>query len=189
MTAAGWQGAALPPGVRLRPATDDTVDFAEALYVASMQPLLERLDAWNDQVMLAHFRAGYAPEQVWVIELEHAAVGYLQLLDAQDALTILQLHLVPRARRLGIGSALIGAVLAHARARRKPVHLSVVRHNPAIALYRRFGFEVVQKDRLRLHMRWREVAPLAAVAVEGVPPVELADHGGRQRATRRPRGS
>lgn len=188
MTPSRWAGLGLPRRIRLRPASAETTRFAQELYVATMRPLLQRFDAWQDEAMLAHFRGGYVPEQVRVIEVDGVDSGYVQVLEGADALTILQLHLLPKARRRGTGSALIRAVLAYARRRRKPVLLSVVRHNPAIALYRRLGFEVASEDRLRLHMRWQQVRP--AQAPDLIPAAELEAQPAARRPTRRsPPGS
>lgn len=168
MTPADWAGLRLPPGIELRPAADGASDFAERLYLGSMRPLLQQLDAWDEREMVAHFRAGFAPGQVRVISSEGVDVGYLQVVDGDEALTILQIHLLAAARGRGLGSAIIRSLLAHAGARGKDVLLSVVRHNPAIALYHRLGFEVVAEDPIRLHMRWR--SPAARVSSAPIPP-------------------
>jgi ribosomal protein S18 acetylase RimI-like enzyme len=47
---------------------------------------------------------------------------------------------------------LIKDLLREARAKGKPVSLSVVRHNPAQRLYERLGFKVIGEDEIKLHM-------------------------------------
>jgi ribosomal protein S18 acetylase RimI-like enzyme len=120
-----------------------------------MRPLLERLEAWDKAATIAHFRAGFASNQVRLIEKQGVRVGYLQVVETDETLTLLQIHLLAGARRRGIGSAVLGALLAYAGRCGKDVLLSVVRHNRAITLYRSLRFDVVAEDALRLHMRWQ----------------------------------
>jgi GNAT superfamily N-acetyltransferase len=155
MTLTGWAELRLPCGIVLRPASGRDRGFAERLYLDTMRPLLQRLEAWDEDATLAHFRAVYEPKQVRLIENQRVQVGYLQVAETEAALTILQIHLRAEARGRGIGHAIIGTLLVYAGKCGKDVLLSVVRHNRAITLYRRLGFAVVAEDALRLHMRWQ----------------------------------
>lgn len=148
-----WANLRSAPGIEFLPPSGKDREFAQQLYMETMRPLLQRLDAWDEREMVAHFRAGFVPEQMRLIHFNGVPIGYLQVAEADDALTLLQIHLLAGARGRGIGTAIIRALLDYAERGGKEVLLSVVRHNPAIALYRRLGFAVVTEDPVRLHMR------------------------------------
>ncbi len=71
-------------------------------------------------------------------------VGTLGLLDSDDTIQVIAVYVVPEARGSGVGEALLG--FARSEARRRGVDrlvLDVTSNNhPAIALYRRMGFEL-----------------------------------------------
>lgn len=143
------------PPFDLRPARDGDYAFAERLYVESMQPLLSRLDAWDEADVLAKFREYYNRDDVRIIAVDSRDVGFLHACKEADGVTIAQIHIEAAYRSRGIGTQVIQAVLNAARARKKPVTLSVVRHNPAQALYERLGFQIVGEDATKVHMRWQ----------------------------------
>jgi ribosomal protein S18 acetylase RimI-like enzyme len=166
MSPGSWARLHLPGHVLLVEADEASRPFAERLYFDTMRPLLERLEAWDEPGMIAHFRAGFVPAQVRLICVGQTRVGYLQVEEADRVLIIFQAHLVPAARNRGTGTAIFRALLNHAAIQSKDVLLSVLRNNPVIALYRRLGFDVEAEDEIRLHMRWRAIQPPAAAALE-----------------------
>jgi ribosomal protein S18 acetylase RimI-like enzyme len=56
--------------------------------------------------------------------------------------TLFGVYVMPEHRRAGLGEALVGAVIAHARGRVEQLHAAVVvTAGPARALYRKLGFQ------------------------------------------------
>jgi ribosomal protein S18 acetylase RimI-like enzyme len=76
---------------------------------------------------------------------ERGGPGYGWVDDATPELAI---GVAPGVRAGGLGTALLGRLLADAAGRYPAVSLSVRRANPARRLYQRFGFVVVAADRL-----------------------------------------
>lgn len=71
------------------------------------------------------------------------AVGFSLARTVFDESELLLLGVVPDARRLGVGSALLDRFIGEARgAGVQQLHLEVRDGNPAVAMYRRHGFEV-----------------------------------------------
>ncbi len=56
----------------------------------------------------------------------------------------------PSARGRGLGAALLGELIARARGLYPAMVLSVRRENPAVRLYRRFGFQVEREAKNRV---------------------------------------
>jgi len=76
----------------------------------------------------------------WLRRLSGPEKRYAAVADGAPELAI---AVVPAAIGQGIGGALLGALLAQARVHYPAVALSVREHNPAIRLYERHGFAVV----------------------------------------------
>lgn len=74
-----------------------------------------------------------------------ASAGFLLGWEIVDELEILDVFVLPSARRLGLGAALMTHALAHARATGKQRALLEVRasNQPALHLYQKLGFSEV----------------------------------------------
>jgi ribosomal protein S18 acetylase RimI-like enzyme len=146
-------GTPVPP-FDLRPARERDYPYTERLYIETMKPLLSRLDAWDEADVLAKFRSEYRPKEVRIITVGGRDVGFVHVEETRGGIRLAQIHVEPSYRSRGIGTKLIKDLLHDARAKTKPVSLSVVKHNPAQTLYERLGFKVIGEDETKLHMRW-----------------------------------
>jgi ribosomal protein S18 acetylase RimI-like enzyme len=82
------------------------------------------------------------------------AIGRLYVARWADEIRIIDIALLPGYRGRGIGTTLIKQVLAEGEAAGKPVSIHVEHFNPAVGLYRRLGFEVVEERGAYLFLRW-----------------------------------
>lgn len=142
------------PSFELRDARAEDYPFAERLYLETGKLLFEKLGVWNESKVISRFKQLYKLEEVQVIRVEGVDAGWLQTSETEHELSLLQIHLIDRFRSGGIGSQLIGDLLRNARAKDKAASLFVIRNNPAIRLYLRFGFKIVSEGENKLHLRW-----------------------------------
>lgn len=142
------------PGISLRPARSADYGFAAELYLGSTRPLLIDLGLWNEGRILIRFRRAFKTEQIQVIRLDGADIGWMQVSESAERLHLHQIHLVPQFHNRGIGTSLIRTMLDRARRQGRPAFLNVIRGNRALSLYHRLGFRVVGGDAEKLHMRW-----------------------------------
>ena len=84
-----------------------------------------------------------------------AVGGWLHVHENAETIELLQLYLVPAQQRRGIGTSILGALQARARAHRRPLRLNVLVNNPARGLYERLGFRVERSDAIKHYMAWR----------------------------------
>jgi len=75
---------------------------------------------------------------LWLRYFDSANRGYGYIGDDIPEMSI---AVVPEKRGMGVGTALIDALLQYAAGRIKAISLSVDPGNPAIRLYKRFGFK------------------------------------------------
>ncbi len=147
------------PEFELRPATEADFPFSRHLYLSSMKPLLIALDAWNEDEIETAFQGYFIPDEVMIITRKGNDVGWIQISLTEEEFCIDQLHLLEEVRGQGIGTALISDTIAKATAEHKNVSLSLVKGNPAIALYRRLGFQRIGEDNVKIHKRFISGAP------------------------------
>jgi GNAT superfamily N-acetyltransferase len=157
--------------VARRPVADDDRDFLFAVYASTRDDELAPVP-WTMAEKRAFLRQQFDlqdrsyraqfPDATFDVVL-HAGrpVGRLYVVRAPDEIRVLDIALLPAARGAGLGSALLGAILAEARDAGKRVRLHVERFNPARRLYDRLGFATVGDAGVYLLLEWRpEAAPL-----------------------------
>jgi ribosomal protein S18 acetylase RimI-like enzyme len=86
---------------------------------------------------------------------DHKGYGYVS-----DDVPELSIALLPTYRNQGIGSELLNSAIDHARGKYPALSLSVSVDNPAVRLYERFGFKIVDLEGTSLTMR-KELNPEA----------------------------
>ena len=144
-------------GVVLRRMSDADLTFTAALYASTRAEELAPVP-WpleTKQVFLlqqhaaqhAHYQQHYRGMEAMIVERGGAAIGRLYLYDMPAEVRIVDISLMPEARRQGIGAALLRDVLAEAAPAGKSVTIHVEKNNPARTLYARLGFTILDDDR------------------------------------------
>ena len=155
-------------GVALRPMADADLPFAAALYASTRTEELAPLpwpEAVKQQFLAqqhaaqhAHYQQHYRGMAAMIIERGDAAIGRLYLYEMASEIRIVDISLIPHARRQGIGAALLRDLFADAAPRGKSITIHVEKNNPARTLYARLGFEIVDDDRGAYDLwEWRGV--------------------------------
>lgn len=141
----------------LREARQSDQDFLfemlyQAVYVPPGAPLPDRsildepeirryVEMWGMEGDFGYIAVDSASERqigaVWLRYFDSARRGYGYISDDIPELSI---AVVPEKRGMGVGTVLIDALLRYAAERIKTISLSVDPRNPAIRLYKRFGF-------------------------------------------------
>jgi len=151
-------------GVGLRRETAADRDFLASLYISVRWPELEP-SGWPDPVkqnflchqfalQTAHYAAHYAGADFWIVTRAEQPIGRLYLHGGAEELRVVDISLLPGSRGGGIGTALLRAVQAEAKAAGKLVSIHVESFNPARALYRRLGFEEIEERAPYWLMHW-----------------------------------
>lgn len=115
------------------------------------QPLRRYYEGWGregDGGLVAEVE-GIAVGAAWLRMLTGERRGYGWVADDVPELSI---AVLPDFRRLGIGTRLLVGLLFSLPPGCRRVSLSVSKDNPAVRLYRRFGFETVADDGTTLTM-------------------------------------
>jgi len=155
------QGGVLA-GMQVHAATDEHLPFLCRVYASARAEEMAGVD-WSDaeknafleqQFSFQHryYHEHHPDAQFLVITRDNQAIGRLYWRSEGDQAALMDISLLPEFRRAGIGSAILGLLMARADADGQTTTLYVEPNNPAHRLYRRFGFEVVGDNGVYLKM-------------------------------------
>ncbi len=155
----------LPPGITLRNETADDLSWLADLYAetraAELAPVPWPEDAKRafllDQFRCqhAHYTSVYADADFLVVEREGAPIGRLYIHRGQRQNNIVDIALVAAERGRGLGTALVGRVMAEAARDNAELTLHVEFNNPAQRLYARLGFRLIEDRGVYHYLGWK----------------------------------
>jgi ribosomal protein S18 acetylase RimI-like enzyme len=148
--------------LQLRAENERDLDFSFHVFASTRVEELQHLPLSDDrkqaflqqqfEAQYGYYREHFADAQFSIVECDGIPVGRLYVHSTSEALSIMDIALLPQYRSAGIGTTLIQNIVDLADRERKPVRLHVERFNPAIRLYTRFGFRLVEDTGIYLLM-------------------------------------
>lgn len=102
----------------------------------------------------AYYREHYAGAEFLILEWDGQAVGRLYVDRWPGEIRLMDVALLPEARGQGVGTRLLRELQDEARAAGKPLRIHVERFNPALRLYERLGFRVLEDRGVYLFLEW-----------------------------------
>ncbi len=140
--------------VDLRPETDADAEFLFSLYASTREQELgavpwsaEQRDAFlkgQFRAQTLHYRTQYPDAAFDIVVIDHRPGGRLYHWHGDTEIRIIDITLAPQYRAQGIGSTLLKNFLQQADDAALPVTIHVERNNPALRLYERLGFSVIE---------------------------------------------
>jgi ribosomal protein S18 acetylase RimI-like enzyme len=141
--------------VKLRAAVAADFGFARGVHHAGMRWLGERLHGrWDDVRQDTRFKQKFVVDEVCIIVAGGDDAGYVQTADEAGSIVIKELHVDEAFQNRGIGTKVLRMLLAEARRMAKPMMVTVVTFNPALAFYQRAGFRIVSEQDQRFCLRY-----------------------------------
>jgi len=113
-----------------------------------------------------YYRANYANATYQVIEVDGQPAGRLYLARWPDEIRIMDIALLKAYQRHGVGGRLLEDLQAEARVAGKALRIHVERFNPALSLYVRLGFRLVEDRGVYLFLEWSPDAASSAPAAQ-----------------------
>ena len=150
--------------VRLRPATLEDEPFLRNLFATTREDELALMNCDENQKELfigmqfsaqsRQYAMTYPHADHSVILFNEAPVGRVMTARNEEAISLVDIALLPKYRNAGIGTGLIQDLLKEAEIVGKPVRLKVFASSAAIRLYERLGFSRVGLATAYLEMMW-----------------------------------
>jgi ribosomal protein S18 acetylase RimI-like enzyme len=155
---------AIEQHISFRPEQPDDEPFLCQLY-ASTRTEEMALTGWPEeqkeaflrqqfQFQTIHYRRYYSTASFDIILQDERPVGRIYVHRGAGDIRLMDIALLPEYRGAGIGSWILRNLLAEAGRSQKPVTLHVEPYNPAVRLYQRLGFRVVEQQGMNLFMEW-----------------------------------
>jgi len=142
--------------VTRRAANDDDLAFILTVYASTRAEEMAQVP-WSDEQKSAFLASQLEAQHTYyaqvfpsaardVVLVDGTPAGRLYVNRAEDEIHVIDIALLPPFRNRGIGSQLLGEVLAEGERTGVKVTIYVEKLNPALRLYRRLGFEVIDQD-------------------------------------------
>jgi ribosomal protein S18 acetylase RimI-like enzyme len=151
--------------IELRPATPDDSAFLFSVYRSSRLDDLTNLDWTGEQIEDFLAKQYEAQERFLKTDYPHAEelivlragdrVGQMLIERGERELRMVDLALLPEHRNAGIGSHLIGRLLAEAEKSGSGFRVQVMRTNPAVGLFERLGLVRTGETGSHYQLEWR----------------------------------
>jgi ribosomal protein S18 acetylase RimI-like enzyme len=110
---------------------------------------------WDEARHVRQFSESMGRGHVSIIEVDGERAGMIQLIDHGDEVEVAEIQVDPDRQNRGLGTAVLLDAISGARARGRPLRLSVgLANRKAIRLYERLGFSPVGQSETHCHMRY-----------------------------------
>lgn len=152
--------------IRFRPVTNDDMNLLHQIYASTREIELQQTN-WSDEqknaFVLMQFNAQhsfysehYSDASFEIILHRDIPAGRLYLLRSPKELLIVDITLLPDFRSQGIGSEILGNLMREAAETGRDLLIHVERFNPALRLYSRLGFQLIEDKGVYLYMGWKK---------------------------------
>jgi GNAT superfamily N-acetyltransferase len=142
--------------VELRPVEASDERFLRCVYASTRAEELalvpwdegqkEAFLRWQFDAQDRWYRRQYAAATREIVLIDGAPAGRLYIHRETDEILIVEIALLPQHRGNGAGTSLLHDLLTEAEGAGKRVRIHVERFNPALRLYDRLGFSVIEDD-------------------------------------------
>ncbi len=143
--------------IQRRPARNSDYDWLLRLHHAVYRDLIiKEFGYWDENEEFDLFTEAWQTQKIQILMRNDRRVGMLMILEETGRWWLDEIQIDPRFQNQGIGTAVIGELIAAARDRQLPVCLRVLRANRgAYQLYQRLGFRRIEEAKHHLVMEWR----------------------------------
>jgi len=149
--------------LRLAPLSPEDEDFIYRLYASTRMAEIAGF-GWNQAQQEAFLRMQFNAQKRWyemaypgaeytVILRDEQPVGRMIVLRGTQEFHLIDIALLAEHRGCGIGTALVGELIAESRRAAVPLALQVLKTNRAVHLYQRLGFIRSGEDEMYYQMR------------------------------------
>jgi GNAT superfamily N-acetyltransferase len=138
--------------ISFRQAVNQDFDYCKRLYFGEMEWIIKELHL-DRAAQEATFRQQWDLTQVRIISLDGSDVGWIQTMTQDDELFVAQMFVDRPFQRRGVGTEVMKRLIGEAALINQAMRLNVVKINPAVWLYERLGFRVINEDDRKFYMK------------------------------------
>ncbi|HRH24220.1 MAG TPA: GNAT family N-acetyltransferase [Candidatus Paceibacterota bacterium] len=153
----GVEKESAPKLFTLRQATEEDLFFLYRVSTEAMRPVseLSNAPARSEEERLTEYKKKFVPETIHIIQHNGEDIGRLRIVRSSDSIYVGGIQILPEHQGKGIGTALFTELIEESNRMRIPILLEVHDVNtPAIAFYKRLGFQEGEKVKDQVVMRY-----------------------------------
>jgi N-acetylglutamate synthase-like GNAT family acetyltransferase len=143
----------------LRRGVNEDQDWLFDLFRSTMQNYIDIAWGWDELLQREGFRTSLPAKNFQILLCDGIRVGSYHLSEKPGYLLLDMILVDPANQRQGYGTQMMTRIKDRSRATRKPIHLSVLKTNPAVAFHKASGFQQIEEDRHSIRMTWIADAP------------------------------
>ena len=129
-------------------------EFLWQLHNAALKKYIAATWGWDEDWQRRDFEEKFNPGEGEIVVVDGEDAGFLRVGEKETETFLISIRLLPKFQNRGIGTKLIKDLLAESKAKNKPVHLHVLKVNPARRLYEKLGFKIVEEMETHFLMRF-----------------------------------
>lgn len=133
----------------------DDEEWLFQLFRKTMQPYIAAAWGWEELLQREGFVTSLPARGFQVLEYSGARIGSYHVSRQPGHLLLDMILVEPDCQRQGFGSLMMRHLQEQARSLQLPVHLRVLRTNPAVAFHEQCGFSASGGDEHSLDMHWQ----------------------------------
>jgi len=107
---------------------------------------------WNAEEQRERLFRDFAANRPDIVSFNGEDVGIWSVVREPTRLVLSKVYLLPGFQRHGIGSKLLDLLIQESEGAGLPIHLRLLKVNPARSLYERKGFRVVREEAPYVYM-------------------------------------
>lgn len=126
--------------------TEEDFEELAGMRIAAMRESLERVGRFDPARACERLRQSFHPAHSEIIVIDGARIGFYTFRPVEDGFQLDHLYVHPDWQSCGVGSLIMGRLLAMADSRQMPVRLGALRDSPSNRFYQRHGFVQTAED-------------------------------------------
>ncbi len=143
--------------LKLRFFSERDVPFLKKIYFSTREAELNQVSDWTEGMKQAfltqqfdaqheYYQKNYLDANFFVIEKGKEIIGRLYYKqDFEGTLRIIDIAILPKFQNKGLGTSILNDIMEYAKTLEQPITIHVESFNPAIALYKRLGFQKISE--------------------------------------------
>jgi ribosomal protein S18 acetylase RimI-like enzyme len=138
--------------VKIIPADEPHYEFIYRVKKEAYGEYITQVWGWDEDKQREFFAQDWQELKPSVILYNNEPIGTICVSTSDGNLNIERFYILPEYQNKGIGSYLVKRLLEKADKQNLIAKLCVLKINPAISLYRRHGYEIIDEDEIMYHM-------------------------------------
>ena len=132
--------------INTNPADESNRRFAYEVLEITMNHYVNELPDWDENERRKYHEEIWQSKRPKIIMYNNKPIGTIYIAENRNHTEIAQFYILPEYQNKGIGSHILEGILDNSDKAGSTVELEVLKVNPAVSLYKRYGFQVVSSN-------------------------------------------